>query len=126
MTKLLSHLAEIDKLRFHPFPTRPIAMSKIVRAGPLLIGVGLKNGKLYATFPRDRQWTDDVFTALMRLGIASQSVADEHKAACIEHQRRYETRLEAAVCLKYGVPDLEKHGVKLTKTQLRILEKAAK
>ena len=130
MGHLLSRLAEIDKLRFYPFPTRPIIISKIVRISSLVLSVNHKTGRLYTTsivkgkysFCSDVwPWLDELLSALVKLDVIPQSVADEHKAV-VEKQER---KSDARSCLKYYVPDLEKHGVKLTATQRRILEKAA-
>ena len=130
MGTLISKIPELDRLRFVPFPTRPRAMEKVVRAGHLVIGLG-KNGKLYATgqlgqkaafLPGSWPWLDEVLTALVRLGKIDQSVADRHAELVQER----ELRGDARHLLDSLDKDLRKHGLRLTKHQQAKLRKAAR
>ena len=124
MGHVMSSEREIDKLRFRPFPTKPIDV-KLVRADNVLIGID-KKGRIYTNSRAGLDgsfvlgkwpWTESLMKSLVSMGVISQETSDRHLAAAerveIERDRRDAFRELAEISKKFGV--------KFTDAQMRKL-----
>ncbi len=131
MGSLFSKHKELSSLQFRPFPTRPVQWLRVVRVGgTLIVGMG-KTGELYtngniskkvAYLRGDWPFLPELLTALVRLGVVSKDVADDHKKDAEEVSKRR----DAEWLLKRLPRELGAHGLKLTPGQMKKLKAATR
>ena len=114
MGSMISSDPMIDELWFTPFPTKPITMSKVVRVGQHLYGLG-KSKQIYTTSRlaenicysmADWGFLDDVMKALLRLGVITKDQAIAHtnrvKEVCDQRDLKYDQETVDRILKKHG------------------------
>lgn len=132
MTAIIySKVERLSYLRIHAIPAKPLRDVSLARApnSDVVVAVDAK-GKLYSTQSRagtttaithlDHGRIRSTIEGLMRLGVLSAKAVAEHKAI-VAKEDAVSRRKTDAKCLLMEAKDF---GIKLTKAQLRVVEKA--
>lgn len=125
MPVLCSPIEKIDNLWFEPWKSGTVLKgADVLVVDDRTVIIKDKHGRLrcnrlgkYAYLPGNWPFNDSVFKGLVRLGVVTQEVADQHLAIVAERAAKRDRDYE----VKKLTESAEKLGIKFTKAQLAAL-----
>lgn len=127
MSSIRTHFPGIAARRFKPFPSKPVAMSRVCKQGDgCIVGLGI-DGVIYSnrvghgnySYPDNFTGWEDVMKGAIKLkALKPEEVRDYHRAAKAQQVAR-----DRSYSAKHMMECAKDLGVKLTLTQAKQLER---
>lgn len=126
MTHLISKIDSINKLVFEPITAKVIKSIKAVRVEGTTVVLGA-NGVVYVSgikgrlaYPFTTRSLESALTACIKMGVLTPAAVEQHRA----HQKARSLAREQMWSADSIVSNAKTLGLKLTKAQQKLIEKA--